>query len=149
MNFTFEDAQPVITQVAEPNPFVDVVQSIAMKEDDNGRPVAKSFTVPYSTEAEIKEYGKAIRQLHAAGALVKPQVGVRKHVEDVKTSNRPDAKVKAKKVTFWTGAPISRPRKPVSAPPANVTPAAEIPAETPAETPANTATETPAETPAE
>lgn len=110
MSFTFEDAAPVKREVvgrtAEPNPFADVVQSIALKKDNEGLPVAKSFIIPTGDKNDKDKYPaieKVKRQLGDAGTLATPQCSVMK---DVSISG------KQAKVTFWTVPLITRERKP-------------------------------------
>src|ERR1700733_11000603 len=86
---TFEDAEPVkrnvVGRTAEPNPFVDIVSSIALKTDETtGKAVAKSFVVPTGTYDEddkpaddtARAFRKVLRQLSDAGNLQTPQVTV-------------------------------------------------------------------------
>lgn len=112
---TFEDAAPVKStgtgRKADPNPFEDIVKSIAGKKvgkNDNGTdpesPLAKKFTQTLSgNEDEDKTTLNRIRrQLQDAGNLCNPQVTVRVHTEPKDKKNVA--------VTFWTVKKQARPR---------------------------------------
>jgi hypothetical protein len=114
MSFSFTDAAPVSLagpgRAAEPNPFSEIVKSIAMKVDDAGKPIAKAFKLPFGkyeddkpADDKAREFRKAMNQLARAGYLCNPQVTVRKHIEG-------DGKGMAT-VTFWTVEKIHKPRK--------------------------------------
>lgn len=114
MDLNFSDAKPVKRAIpgrtGAPNPFVDVVKTIALAKDEKGEPVAKSFTVPYGTWEDGKatndkatEFSKLMRQLHDAGTKLDTPVSVYK---DVKVNGRNQATV-----TFWTGPKVTKPRK--------------------------------------
>lgn len=103
--YTFEDAEPVkrrggTGRTAEPNPFVEVMQSIALQTNDKGQPVAKTFKIKLDPETDDgqKQLDKILRQIASAGALTHPQVRVNKGYE-VKTGNFGR---KETTITFWT-----------------------------------------------
>lgn len=144
MAFTFHDAEPVKRNVpgrarnAEPNPFEEIINVIALRNDDDGKPLAKAFDIDYGTWEEVtveqdgegnrtktrlvpqddkaKEYAKALRQLTEAGALAKDSDGnprpvtVNKHVGDATYKNGNPIPGK-KRITFWTVEKVSRNRK--------------------------------------
>lgn len=104
-SFTFEDAAPVKRRggpgrAVEPNPFVEVMQSIALQTDDEGQPLAKTFKIKLDPETDDgqKQLDKILRQLASAGALTTPQVRVNKAYE-VKSGNFGR---KETTITFWT-----------------------------------------------
>lgn len=105
MTFDLVDAEPVPIQgngrVAEPNPFADVFP-LRLKgtngADDKGE--AKSFTLPYKTEAEKKAYAKVKGQIHSAAKA--KGVTARVALDE-------DKKKGTAKVTFWNIPLVKRP----------------------------------------
>jgi hypothetical protein len=103
----FDDAEPVKREgsgrKADPNPFIGIVKEIALQTDDNGVPVAKSFTLPVSsTDPEGKKIvDKALRQLSSAGLVCNPQVQVRKSFAPGKYKNG-NENPNTTQITFWT-----------------------------------------------
>lgn len=103
---------------AAPNPYVTtgVIQSIALKTDANGKPVAKATVVEHtdpSTDdgADLKKVtAKHKRLMSEAGEVTDPPVTVKSIFEPV--TNPVNSKVSATKtkVTFWTIARQKRPR---------------------------------------
>lgn len=110
MTFEFEPAQPVkrknTGRNVEPNPFSEVVGSIALKIDDaTSKPQALSFKLDHPTDQDekLRAYGKVRRQLTKAGQENDPKVTVNtdfNQVEDDTTL-----------VTFWTIPYTQRTRK--------------------------------------
>jgi hypothetical protein len=111
---TFEDATPIEREwrggrKAEPNPFADVVASIANQTDSEGTPVAKRFRLA-AEDATAPEVKKALSQLQSAGVLY--------------NATHPDSRISVQKpveikdgqavITFWTLPFVARPRKPKS-----------------------------------
>jgi hypothetical protein len=107
LDLEFADAAPVKREgagrKAEPNRFEDIVKAIALKKDDNGQPLAKTFVLPVdSTSPDGKKIvDKALRQLSAAGLLCNPQVSVRKSFAPDKYKNGKDIP-NTTRITFWT-----------------------------------------------
>lgn len=99
--FEFQAAAPV--RRAEPNPFTDVVSSIAGKVE-NGKPVARSFKVSgeHATEKALTKYTK---QLQEAGKNLPTPVTVR---VSHNVTNDPKTKTSSGTVTFWTVPQIVR-----------------------------------------
>lgn len=115
MSFSFEDAAPT-TGKFEPNPFTEVVASIALKVNpETGAPVAKKFT----TTADDKSIGKMIRQIRAAAHQANCTA-------KADWSDRDEAS-KAVTITFWTIPQQTRPRKPETKP-TDVPPVKVVPA---------------------
>lgn len=115
----FVDATPVkrtgAGRPAEPNPFADVVKSIAGQVDSEGKPLARAFSMTYrdGNDDDKKTLDKFLRQLSDAGTLTTPQVTVHKDVSPTRSADgKRDLKDKIT-VTFWTGPRITRQRKPV------------------------------------
>lgn len=125
MSFTFADAQPIKTEgtgrTAEPNPFLEIVQEIALKTDpETGKPVAKAFTVEHKDTAEDRKsvIAKIKRQFSAAGEKSDPKVTVVSKDAPVQESIKGGAKgatvdsATKTLITFWTVKRQNRPRKP-------------------------------------
>lgn len=134
--FDFEDAAPTRGDAA-PNPFADIVKSIADAKDANGAPIAKAFWLPVGTDdASKRAHSRTLRLLSEAGPLA--NVSVMKDVsediiqpyqitKDEETGEetvvnsgeytKPDGKKSVNKsgkpavlVTFWSGPPQKRTR---------------------------------------
>jgi len=106
MNLEFSDATPDVRTVAArektPNPFTEVIASIALKTYE-GRPVSKSFDAPIPEGDEPQTFGNRLkRQLEDAGAANVPPVTV-----PVRLSFPEAGKVT---VRFWTTKKIYRPK---------------------------------------
>lgn len=113
MSYDFQVAQPIKIQgtgrKAEPNPFLEAVQNIALKTDDEGTPIALSFTESVDLDNPPKDQTsegvyKALcirigHKLTAAGNDCKPPVTVRRNFE--KTDELDNA-LTIVRVTFWT-----------------------------------------------
>lgn len=141
MDFTFEDAAPVKAtnpgRPAEPNPFKDIVQSIALQVDPETKlPRAKSFVVDSGTvdkdgkptDDAARALVKILRQLGEAGALCTPeQVSVKKVTAPAtKTVKGEKVEIPGKTaITFWTRKKITQ-AKPTDKP------AETVPADKPA-----------------
>ena len=63
--FDFEDTAPT-RGAAAPNPFTDIIKSIAGRKTDGGAPVAKAFWLPCD---DPKSYNRTLRLLTEAGPL--------------------------------------------------------------------------------
>ena len=127
MTINFVPTEPVARtggpgRTAEPNPFTDAVQSIAMKTNPKtGKPLALEFNTDHANRGNnadqyTKWEGKLKRQLSQAGAASTPPVTVISAIEPVKTGPKGkevDSPIKST-VTFWTVARQLRPRKPRS-----------------------------------
>lgn len=118
--FEFVDAEPIPAapsgggRVAEPNPYTDVIASIALKVDKKGKPLAKAFILSHGEDADSagKAVRKVRRQLSDAGDNNTPRVTVPtrdKPYTDSKTGELVPGKTL---ITFWTVARQERPRKP-------------------------------------
>lgn len=116
MSFDFQDAEPVAVtgtgRKAAPNPFTDVIASIAMKTGENGKPLAKAFVAEALPDDRATAEGRIRRQMGEAGAANDPAVTVRLHIEDIPQTGKGAAasKVEKFKVTFWTVKRQTRPR---------------------------------------
>jgi hypothetical protein len=137
MTYTFEDATPVTTagpgRTAAPNPFTTVIKEIALKTrevDGKTVPVAKGFTVKHDADPDkrLKEIGRIKRQLSTAGHANTPDVTVESRAvpKKVDVKGKETDSLTESLLTFWTIAPVLRPRKP------KVETVAEVPAEVPA-----------------
>lgn len=118
MTFTFTEAEPVIKggkgREAEPNPFVEQVQSIALKLNKSDKPAALAFTVPNVTDDDKVAIRRYRRQLANAGLLTNPQVTVFSAVADgTKTlkNGHTEADPTVQVITFWTTKKILKPTK--------------------------------------
>lgn len=133
---TFQDAKPVkgtSTRTAEPNPYANIVQAIALKTDSDGDPVAKAFTETVTdADAAEKFIAKVKRQLSEAGAKSDPKVTVRTH-HTVSEDGKNIA------ITFWTVPRQERPRKDKNASPDPSTQTASTPESVAVSKPAKTA----------
>lgn len=118
MNLTFEDAEPIkatTSRPVEPNPFQEVIESIAWKNDAQGRPLTRATTIAVTEETEIAPLtGKIGRQLTAAGDALATPGTIRRKFETVK-----NGKNYALKVTFSVAPKQNRPRKPKTDTPAS------------------------------
>lgn len=101
--FSFEDAPvPATSRTVEPNPFTEVVNSLAESMTDGKSAGAKRITVSKSKDKTLKQVlGKVERNLQDAAQAA--NVTVRKIVDE----NGGDSAV----VTFWTVTRIEKPRK--------------------------------------
>lgn len=97
-------------RTAEPNPFIDAIARIALKEKD-GKPVALAYTLDHDADPKKREQAieKVKRQLTNAGQANEPKVSVQKDIVPVKVAGK-DSPSKSI-VTFWTTPFIARPRK--------------------------------------
>ena len=115
MTLIFEDAQPVQTggpgRTPDPNPYLDVMGSIALKTDSAGKPIAKAFVLdvdPKDGEVARKQTDRTLDKLRKAGKV---------HNVSVRTADAPVNDGKGKpvagkvRITFWTIKRIVRPRK--------------------------------------
>lgn len=110
MSYTFADVEidPSKTTGREktPNPFMDVVKSIALKTNEKtGNPVGKAGIEEYDgSEENLKLItGRIERKLREAGEAQDPQVSVPVRFEVM------GEKIK---FSFWTVAKVKRERKP-------------------------------------
>ena len=124
--FEFQDAEYVAPtggpgRSAEPNPFTQVVQEIALTSTPDGKPVAKAFQIDHPSRtsekpediAEIKRIeAKIKRQFSLAGEQSTPKVTVKSDISPVKNSVNGRASATKSMVTFWTVKRQERPRKP-------------------------------------
>lgn len=119
MELTFEDAVAPETnrgRKAEDNPFEAVVQAIAMKTTDEGKPVAKSvrLSVPKAEKDEVqgdvtvKFINSVIGKLKNAGDKAEPRVTVYRQITTYTDPKKGDTI----DVVFWTGQKIERKAKP-------------------------------------
>jgi hypothetical protein len=113
-------------KIAEPNPYTDVVASIAFKKDKDGDPLAKSFILehPADEDANIKAIAKVKRLFSKAGEANVPPVTVNSVASPVKVpakgfknidENNPKSWTESDtqtRITFWTGPRVKRTRKP-------------------------------------
>jgi hypothetical protein len=122
----FIDAEYIPTtgggRQSEPNPYTDVINAIALKKDEKGKPVAKAVVLtfdPKDPKAEKSVIEAAKRRLSKAGEVSTPNVTTHSKATPIKDKG----KVVPGKVllTFWTGPKQTRPRK--STPETNINPA--------------------------
>ena len=123
---TFQDAEYVAPaggpgRAAEPNPYTEIVQAIALEVTTDGKPVAKAFQIEHPSRTsekpedvtELKRIeAKIKRQFSLAGEQSSPKVTVKSDISPV--TNPVNGKASATKsvVTFWTVKRQERPRKP-------------------------------------
>lgn len=115
MSIDFQDAAPVKIsgngRKAEPNPYEEIVQAIALQKNDDGEPVAKKFQLTHDKGERDKAVAKVKRQMSEAGERSNPKVTVRVHTEPVTNPvNHTESETKTS-VTFWTVARQVRPRQ--------------------------------------
>jgi hypothetical protein len=119
MSIEFVTATPVKRtsnggRQAEPNPFADVIKSIALQVDADETPVARAYVQKHTAEDRKKVIAKVRRQLQEAGKANTPPCSVLVNDSPVKVG--PAGKQKDSEtetaVIFWTVPPIVRERKP-------------------------------------
>jgi hypothetical protein len=104
---TFEDAEVLPNanggRNKDPNPYADVVASIALKRNDKNKPVAKKFVLTSENADAVKtDIARARRQLAEAGKANDPAVTVQ--VREAEVDGQPLQTL----ITFWTIPPIVR-----------------------------------------
>ncbi len=120
MSFDFQDAEPIKSTRTgtrkEHNPFTDVIAAIALKKNENDKPLAKTYTIDKLNDKAHASYMLKIRrQLSEAGAANDPSVTV--PVRDTPAKLVVAGKVTSKddptktRITFWTVPRQNREKK--------------------------------------
>lgn len=126
MTLEFKDAEYIPPaggpgRVAEPNPFGEIVQAIAMKKDAKDKPLSKALEFEHPSRLSDKSEDAATlkqtiarfkRQLSDAGDAATPKVTVKSVVTPVRNPNTKKDSPTKSTLTFWTIARQLRPRKP-------------------------------------